>query len=115
MTSGITGGTRLPNKSKSKEVKFLGFSFDRIKGEGSVRLHRKSVTKLKHRIKELTDRSNGWSVEHRKAKLKQYITGWVNYFKPAVIEKLLLQIDGWYRRRLRVLIWKQWKRLRTRS
>ena len=97
------------------EVKFLGFSFDRIKGEGTVRLHSKSVTKLKHRIKELTSRSNGWSVEYRKAKLKQYITGWVNYFKPAVMEKLLLQIDGWYRRRLRMLIWKQWKKVRTRS
>ena len=46
--------------------------------------------------------------------LRQYITGWVNYFKLADIKSLLLQVDEWYRRRLRMIIWKQWKRVRTR-
>ena len=50
----------------------------------------------------------------RKVALRQYITGWVNYFKLADMNKLLKVIDGWYRRRLRMVIWKQWKRVRTR-
>lgn len=97
------------------QVKFLGFSFERIKGEGTLRLHSKSVAKLKTRIKELTDRSNGWGYERRKAMLRQYIKGWINYFKPAEMEKSLTRLDGWYRRRLRMLIWKQWKSVRTRA
>ncbi|MEE9461522.1 MAG: group II intron maturase-specific domain-containing protein, partial [Bacteroidales bacterium] len=40
--------------------------------------------------------------------------GWVNYFKLADMRKLLERVDTWYRRRLRMVIWKQWKRVRTR-
>jgi len=69
---------------------------------------------MKERIKTLTSSSNGWGDDRRKETLKQYITGWVNYFKLADMKTLLLQIDEWYRRRLRMVIWKQWKRLRTR-
>ena len=44
-----------------------------------------------------------------------YIRGWVNYFKLADMKKLLERVDEWYRRRLRMVIWKQWKRVRTRG
>lgn len=74
----------------------------------------KSVSKMKARIKELTSRSNGWSNRRRKESLRQYITGWVNYFKLADMKKLLSRIDSWLRRRLRMVIWKQWKRIRTK-
>ena len=47
-------------------------------------------------------------------KPKQYIIGWVNYFRLADIKSLLPRVDEWYRRRLRAIIWKQWKRIRTR-
>jgi len=50
----------------------------------------------------------------RKESLKQYIAGWVNYFKLADMKKLLQKVDEWYRRRLRMVIWKHWKRIRTR-
>ena len=63
----------------------------------------------------LTSRSNGWGYARRKQALRQYITGWVNYFKLADMDKLLLRVDTWYRRRLRMVIWKQWKRIRTRG
>lgn len=96
------------------KIKFLGYSFYSKKKEGRLRIHSKSITKMKARIKELTSRSNGWGDAKRKEKLREYITGWVNYFKLADMKNLLLQVDEWYRRRLRMVIWKQWKRIRTR-
>jgi len=96
------------------KVKFLGYSFYVSKGEGRLRVHPKSIAKMKERIRKLTSRSNGWGYERRKEALRQYITGWVNYFKLADMKKLLGSVDEWYRRRLRMVIWKQWKRIRTR-
>jgi RNA-directed DNA polymerase len=108
------------NREKSvvahiSEVKFLGYTFDSVEGEGRLCIHPKSVTKMKAHLKELTSRSNGWGNARRKEVLRQYITGWVHYFREADLERLLKTIDGWYRRRLRMLIWKQWKRLRSRG
>lgn len=107
------------NRDKSKvayinKIKFLGYSFYRYKGEGRLRLHPKSALKLKAKIKELTARSNGWGHDRRKEALRQYIIGWVHYFKLADMDTLLVRVDEWYRRRLRMLIWKTWKRVRTR-
>lgn len=96
------------------KVKFLGYSFYKMKGEGRLRVHPKSVSKMKAKLKELTSRSNGWGNERRKQALRQYITGWVNYFKLANMKSLLLRIDEWYRRRVRMVIWKQWKRIKTK-
>ena len=96
-------------------IKFLGYSFYVSKGVGRLRVHPKSIAKMKERIRTLTSRSNGWGYARRKEALKQYITGWVNYFKLADMHKLLLRVDKWYRRRLRMIIWKQWKRIRTRG
>ena len=64
-------------------VKFLGFSFYKKKDEIKIRIHPKSVDKMRNKIKEYTSRNNGWSNEYRKCKLKRYIQGWVNYFKIA--------------------------------
>lgn len=97
-----------------RNIKFLGYSFYERKGEGCLRVHPKSLLKMKETIRSLTSRSNGWSNEKRKEKLKQYITGWLNYFKLANMKRLLTDIDSWLRRRLRMVIWKQWKRVRTR-
>lgn len=95
-------------------IKFLGYSFYVYKGKARLRVHHKSLSKMKERIKLLTSRSNGWGNERRKEALRQYITGWVNYFKLADMKTLLPRIDEWYRRRIRMIIWKQWKRVRTR-
>ena len=107
------------NREKSKVthvrgVKFLGYTFYVYRGEGRLRIHPKSVQKMKAKIKMLTSRSNGWGNERRKEALRHYIRGWVQYFKLADMNKLLLRIDMWYRRRLRMVIWKQWKRIRTK-
>ena len=97
-----------------REIKFLGYSFYKSKGEGRLRIHPKSVQKMRARIKELTWRSNGWGNAQRKDKLRQFIIGWIHYFKLADMEKLLIKTDEWYRRRLRMVIWKQWKRISTK-
>jgi len=107
------------NKEKTivahvKDVKFLGYGFYINKGKGLLRVHPKSIIKMKEKVKLLTCRSNGWGNERRKLALKQYITGWVNYFKLANMKSLLIETDKWYRRRLRMVIWKQWKRIKTR-
>lgn len=119
MTDFIEGKLFLKvNRDKSqtayiKKVKFLGYGFYVRKG-GRLRTHPKSVAKMKSKLKELTSRSNGWSIEYRKGKLRQFITGWINYFKLADMQMLLKEIDGWFRRRLRMVIWKQWKRVETK-
>jgi len=107
------------NRDKSKvatvkDIKFLGYTFYKLKGEGRLRIHPKSVTKMKTRIKQFTSRSNGWGNERRKEALSQYIKGWVQYFKLADMRTLLEGTDEWYRRRLRMVIWKQWKRIKTK-
>lgn len=96
------------------KVKFLGFSLYSNKDGFRLRVSPKAVNKMKAKIKELTSRSNGWSNEYRIKKLRQYIQGWVNYFKIADIKGLLRTIDKWMRRRIRMIYWKQWKRVRTR-
>jgi hypothetical protein len=107
------------NRQKSQvapitKVKFLGYSFYTVKGEGRLRIHPKRVAKMKAKLKELTSRSNGWGNARRKKALRNYITGWVNYFKLADMRTLLQRVDQWYRRRLRMVIWKQWKRIKTK-
>jgi hypothetical protein len=107
------------NREKSKvshvkDVKFLGYTFCVYRGKGRLRIHPKSVQKMKAKIKMLTSRSNGWGNVRRKVALRRYIIGWVQYFKLADMKNLLRGIDKWYRRRLRMVIWKQWKRIRTK-
>jgi group II intron reverse transcriptase/maturase len=96
------------------KVKFPGISFYQCKGKARVRIHPKPVAKMKAKIRRMTSRSNGWSSEGRMEKLKQYIRGWVNYFKIANIKSLLKETDEWMRRRIRMIFWKQWKKVRTR-
>lgn len=96
------------------KVKFLGFGFYQSKGKPRVRIHPKSIAKMKSKVKELTSRSNGMSNELRATKLRRYIMGWVNYFKIADMKNLLLETDEWMRRRIRMIFWKQWKKVRTR-
>ncbi len=107
------------NKDKTtvaciSRIKFLGYAFYSRKGETRLRIHPKSVVRMKERMRSLTSRSNWWGNGKRKVALKQFIIGWVNYYKLADIKTSLRRIDEWYRRRLRSILWKQWKHIRTR-
>lgn len=95
-------------------IKFLGYGFYPAKGGVKLRVHSKSIAKMKGRVREITSRNNGISYEALKIKLKQYIVGWVNYFKLANMKTLLQRMDEWLRRRLRMFIWKRWKKIKTK-
>lgn len=69
---------------------------------------------MKAKLRELTDRSNGWGNEYRAMKLTRFVRGWVNYFALADMKTMLLGVDEWLRRRIRAIYWVQWKRVRTR-
>ena len=69
---------------------------------------------MKNKIRELTDRHNGWGNEYRALKLTQFIRGWVNYFGMADMKRLLQSNDEWLRHRIRAIYWKQWKKVKTK-
>lgn len=96
------------------KVKFLGFSFYKHKSGIRLRVHPKAIAKMKAKVKEHTGRSNRYSNVERAEKLKKYIRGWINYFKIADMKMLLMKTDEWMRRRIRMVYWKQWKRIKTR-
>ena len=108
------------NKEKTKVayigyVKFLGYGFYPSKGSKiKLKVHKKSIVKMKDRVREITSRSRGISYESLKLELKQYVRGWVNYFKHADMRMLLESTDAWLRRRLRMFIWKRCKKVKTR-
>lgn len=107
------------NKTKSSvdrpwKLKFLGFSFYFKKGGVGIRVHPKSVKKLRRKLKEITGRSNAMSMWQRMLKLKQAIIGWVNYFSIADMGRLAKSLDEWLRRRIRMCFWKQWKKVKTK-
>jgi len=96
------------------QVKYLGYKFYRHKGKCRLRVHPKSMIKMKNRLRELTNKNNGWGNGYRPTKLAEYIRGWVNYFKLADMEAPLRKTDEWMRRRIRAVYWKQWKLVKTR-
>ena len=110
------------NVEKSKiarpnEIKYLGFGFYRNISQSVWRPkpHIKSVAKFKSKLKQILIRSWSISLDIRLLKLKQLIYGWVNYFRIADMKTLLAkEIDQNIRRKLRVIIWKQWKKTRKR-
>lgn len=107
------------NKEKTKvaymrDIKFLSYAFGRRNGKCQYRLHPESIKKMKDKIRELTSRSNGWGYEYRKQRLTWYIRGWSNYFSLAGYKRILEDWDKWLRHRIRMCIWKSWKRVRTR-
>ena len=100
--------------SHVSKIKYLGYGFYRHKGKCRMRIHPKSVAKMKNRIRELTTRGNKWSNQEREEKLRSYARGWINYYRYADMKSLMEQTDEWLRHRIRAVYWKQWKKVRTR-
>jgi len=94
--------------------KFLGFSCYCNKEKVGIRVHPKPIAKFKDRVRQILSRNNGKSMEQRLKLLRQFIIGWVNYFGLADMKGLANKLDQWIRRRLRMCIWKQWRKTRTR-
>jgi len=93
--------------------KFLGFSF--LPGKAArIRVAPKSLKRAKEKLRELTKRSRSQSMEHRIQVLNKYVTGWVGYYSLAETPSIFVGLDEWLRRRLRMVLWKQWKRAAAR-
>jgi group II intron reverse transcriptase/maturase len=101
--------------SKPTKIKFLGYGFWVGKGgKYKPKPHLKSIQKFKRKLKELTCRKYSISLDERIKKLNYLIRGWVNYFRIANMRNVLDKIDERLRTRIRVIIWKQWKKTKTR-
>jgi RNA-directed DNA polymerase len=95
------------------ERKFLGFSFTQNQ-EPKRRIAPAAVKRFKERVRELTRRTRGISLEQMVKQLTMYLHGWRGYFGFCQTPSVLQSFDKWVRRRLRATAWKQWKRGRRR-
>lgn len=108
------------NAEKSKvtrptQTKYLGFSFWKSpKGQWKPKPHLKSYQKLVRKLKQLTDRSWSISLDNRIKKINYVVRGWINYFRIANMKNKITKIDEHLRVRIRVIIWKQWKKIRKK-
>jgi RNA-directed DNA polymerase len=93
--------------------KFLGFSFTNGQ-QPKRRIAPKAMSRFKQRVRELTRRTRGVSIQRMVSELAVYLNGWRSYFGFCQTPSVLAELDGWVRRRLRCMLWKQWKRGRTR-
>ena len=109
----LTNKLRLKvNEAKSavarpEERKFLGFS---ISNDGSERrIAPKALDKFKARIRDMTRRTRGFSLQQLIKELKPYIMGWRGYFGFCQTPRVLTNLEAWIRRRLRLYLWRQWR------
>jgi len=107
------------NREKSKvsrpwESTLLGFSFYGTKEDWKMRIAPKSLKTIKQKIREHTNRNNPTSTIGRITKLERVIRGWVNYLSISKAESQMSRLDALVRVRLRMIIWKQWKKTHTR-
>ena len=92
---------------------FLGFSFT-VGQPLKRRIAPQALARFKARIREMTRCTKSVSLTHLDAELSRYLIGWRGYFGFCETPSVLLRLDQWVRRRLRAIVWRQWKRGRTR-
>jgi group II intron reverse transcriptase/maturase len=106
-----------PKKSKverATRVKILGFSFYKRKGEVHIRVAKQSLDRFRNKLRRLTKRTRSGKQEEVIEAINQYTMGWIAYYRLADTPSVLAGLDSWIRRRLRQMVWKRWKRGRTR-
>ncbi len=106
------------NQAKSavaqpRQRKFLGFSFTGER-EPRRRIAPKAIARFKERIRERTHRTRGISLRQMVKEITTYLRGWLGYFGDCQTPSVLQSLESWLRRRLRAVVWKQWKKGRTR-
>jgi len=115
----VEGKLRLKVNEKKSAVdrpwkrKFLGFSFTSSR-EPKVRIAKESIKRVKKKIREITSRKMPYPMEYRIQRLNQYLIGWCGYFALADTKSIFYELDGWIRRRLRMCLWKEWKKPKTK-
>ena len=97
-----------------RKFKFLGFTLGK-NGKGIyVRVHGKSWRKMKSKLKELSSRRSVQSIRAALAKIKEYMRGWLNYYGIAEMKNRIDELNSWLYHRIRMCIWKQWKKPKTK-
>ena len=107
------------NITKSKvarpdNIKYLGFGFYNKNGRFRPKPHLKSTRKFERKLKNLTKRNRSISLSERIKQINPVVRGWINYFRIADMKKVIHHIGGHLRRRIRCIIWKQWKTCNNR-
>jgi RNA-directed DNA polymerase len=97
--------------ARPAERKFLGFSFTR---DRKRRIAAQALVRFKRKIREITARTRGISIEQTTKELSTYLRGWKGYFGFCETPSVLRELDKWIRQRLRSIIWKQWEHGRSR-
>ena len=95
--------------TRPNNLKYLGFSFWKYKGEWKSKPHKESFVKLFLKLKKLVKRSWSIDLDYRIKKINEVLRGWINYYRQASMKEKLVKISGWLRNAVRVIIWKQWK------
>ena len=95
---------------RAKELEYLGFTFRGRK----IRWSDKAFTQFKARLRGYTSRSWNVSMPERLKRLNRYLRGWMNYYGISQYYRVIPELDGWLRRRIRMCYWKQWRRPSTR-
>lgn len=120
ITQFITGKLKLKVNEEKSAVshpwlrKFLGFTFISMCGQTKIRIHPKSIERFKERVRELTSRKCGKSLDQVIERLNLYLRGWWNYYQLTEARHIFKSLSGWIIRRLRCIVWKQWKNPRTK-
>jgi len=96
------------------ERKFLGFSVTQHR-ESRLRIAPASVQRLMQKVRDLMRTGRGRSLAHTIEDLNPLLRGWITYFRLTEAKGVLEELDSWMRRRLRCLLWRQWKRPATRA
>ena len=94
--------------------KFLGFTLGIMFGKVYSSISKQSLRKHKDKLREILSRSKPMTLEQRIIKINQVNIGWINYYGIAKCKGIVVQLDKWIKRRLRMCIWKQWKKVKTR-
>lgn len=107
------------NREKSRisnptESTLLGFSFYKDDNNWGIRIAKKSIDRIKDKIRTHTQRNNPENIAIKIQKLDCIIRGWVNYFVIARGKSIMLKLDEMVRTRLRMNTWFRWKRIRTK-
>lgn len=90
--------------------KFLGFSFTRLGENVKISISRQAIDKLKDRIRFFTRPHWSITLDERLKRMNSYLTGWLGYFALTDDPSILGVITGWMRRRMRLVVWQQWKK-----
>jgi RNA-directed DNA polymerase len=94
--------------------KYLGFCLTNSRKSPKIRIHWKTIKRFKERVRQITARRRGRSVAQVIGELNDFMRGWWNYYGITESYNRLKPLAHWIRRRLRALIWKQWKNRKTR-